>query len=56
MVLIGCTEIENLDQLSELGMTEMHREVLEVYVYDESVTPSAPHPEGSNLTWSNFVM
>ena len=29
-VLIGCTEIENLDQLSELGQTKMHREVLEV--------------------------
>ena len=51
-VQIGCTEIENLDQLSDLGMTEMEEsvrpkrtKVLEVLVYDESGTPSAPHTE-----------
>ena len=52
-VKIGCTDIETLDQLSDLGVdrngwlghTEIHKEVLEVYVYDESGTPSAPHTE-----------
>ena len=60
----GGTEIENLDWLSDLGMTEM----------DESVRPKRTKKfwkfksmmnqglrvlltqSGSNLTWSNFVM
>ena len=51
-VLIGCTEIENLDQHSDLGMTEMEDWVRPKYTKkfwkfksDESGTPSAPHTE-----------
>ena len=63
-VLIGCTEVENLDQLSDLGMTEMGESVrpkrTKKFWKFKSMTNWGLRvlltQSGSNLTWSNFVM
>ena len=63
-VQIGCAEIENLDQLSDLGMTEKVESVrprcTKRFWRFKSMTNRELRvlltQSGSNLTWSNFVI
>ena len=63
-VLIGCTKIENLDQLSELGLTEKDELVRPRYTKRFRKFKFMTNRElrvlltqsGSNMTCSNFVM
>ena len=64
MVKIGCTEIENLDQLNDLGRTEsrvsVRPRIIKRFWKFKSMTNRGLRAlltqSGSNLTWSNFVM
>ena len=63
-VQIGCTEIENLDQLNDLGRTEsgvsVRPRIIKRFWKFKSMTNRGLRAlltqSGSNLTWSNFVM
>ena len=63
-VQIGCTKIENLDQLNDLGRTESRVSVrprnIKRFWKFKSMTNQGLQvlltQSGSNLTWSNFVM